>query len=64
MNKLLKPKEVGQILGMSASHVYKLMERGELPYVRIPGRSPRYATRRIDPSDLERWIESHKNEPR
>lgn len=49
-SKILKAEEVAEILGTSASFVYALMRRGELPVVRL-GRSVR-----VRPEDLEAFI--------
>lgn len=39
-NRLLKGREVAQVLNISRSQAYKLMQQGEIPTVRI-GRSVR-----------------------
>ncbi len=49
--KLLRVVEVAQWLALSRSCVYTLMDRGDLPYVRI-GKS-----RRVRPEDVTRLIE-------
>ncbi len=50
--RLLNAQEVAAALNMGLSTVYMLVERGELPSIRI-GRSVR-----IRPEDLEKFIES------
>ena len=50
--RLLIAQDVAAALNMGLSTVYMLMERGELPSIRI-GRSVR-----IRPEDLEKFIES------
>lgn len=50
---LLKPMEVADILGISRSHVYKMLQLGEIPNV-IIGKS-----RRVRPEDLIEYIESN-----
>jgi excisionase family DNA binding protein len=50
--KLLRVTEVGRCLAVSRSFVYQLMDRGELPYVKI-GKS-----RRVRPEDVARLIEN------
>jgi len=49
---LLKAAEVAQILNISMGLAYRLMQRGELPSVRL-GRSVR-----VRPVDLEQFIAS------
>ncbi len=51
-SKLLIAQDVAAALNMGLSTVYQLVERGELPSIRI-GRSVR-----IRPEDLEKFIES------
>ena len=52
LSRLLNAQEVAAALNMGLSTVYMLVERGELPSIRI-GRSVR-----IRPEDLENFIES------
>lgn len=57
MDRLLNVSEVQEILGIRhKTQVYRLM-REEIPTVRI-GRMVR-----VDPSDLQRWMESKKVPP-
>jgi excisionase family DNA binding protein len=48
---LLRVTDAAQILKVSRSNIYQVMDRGDLPYVKI-GKS-----RRIRPEDLARLIE-------
>ena len=52
LSRLLNARDVAAALKMGLSTVYQLVERGDLPSVRI-GRSVR-----IRPEDLEKFIES------
>ncbi len=52
LSRLLNAQDVAAALKMGLSTVYQLVERGELPSIRI-GRSVR-----IRPEDLEKFIES------
>ena len=52
LSRLLNAQDVAAALKMGLSTVYMLVERGELPSIRI-GRSVR-----IRPEDLEKFIES------
>ena len=49
---LLKTKDVAEILKISRAMAYNLMQRGEIPTVRI-GKA-----RRVRPEDLIKYIES------
>lgn len=60
MSGLLTAEQVAERLGVSKQHVYGMMDRQQIPYVRIPGKNPNTCNRRIDPADLERWIAEHK----
>ena len=53
VNTLLKAKDVAEILQISRAMAYNLMQRGEIPTVRI-GKA-----RRIHPEDLIKYIESN-----
>lgn len=53
VNTLLKAKEVAEILQISRAMAYTLMQRGEIPTVRI-GKA-----RRVRPEDLIKYIESN-----
>lgn len=57
---LLTAAQVAERLGVSTTHVYGMMDRQQIPYVRIPGRSPKSSARRVDAADLDRWIAQHK----
>lgn len=50
LQRLLKVQEVANVLGLSVSGVYNLIQRGGLPTVHF-GKSYR-----VKPSELERWI--------
>jgi len=49
----LTPEEVADALSVSRHTIYRLIERGDIPTVRI-GR-----LRRVRKVDLERWMEEH-----
>jgi excisionase family DNA binding protein len=53
VNTLLKAKDVAEILQISRAMAYSLMQRGEIPTVRI-GKA-----RRVRPEDLIKYIESN-----
>lgn len=54
---LLPIKDVARLLSVSLSFVYKLIEQGILPCVRLG------AARRVRPSDLEAYIEDNLSRP-
>jgi len=53
VNTLLKAKDVAEILQISRAMAYNLMQRGEIPTVRIG------KCRRVRPEDLIKYIESN-----
>ena len=53
ISPLLKAKDVAEILKISRAMAYNLMQRGEIPTVRI-GKA-----RRVRPEDLIKYIESN-----
>lgn len=57
--RLLKMKEVAEMLGVSLSYAYLLTKRGELPVVRIGNAI------RVRVGDLERYLQGkvEQNEP-
>ena len=55
--KLLRAKEVSEMLGISLSFTYKLMETGILKYVRIG------TAVRIRLQDIVEYIDSHLIQP-
>lgn len=53
VNTLLKAKDVAEILQISRAMAYTLMQRGEIPTVRIG------KVRRVRPEDLIKYIEGN-----
>jgi excisionase family DNA binding protein len=53
VEKLLKPEEVANLLTISRSFAYQLMQSGQLPTVRL-GRSCR-----VRPKDLAEYLENN-----
>jgi excisionase family DNA binding protein len=51
---LLTRADVAAYLGVSRNTLDRLLRFGDLPLVRVGNQT------RIDPVDLERWIEEHK----
>lgn len=59
MEKLLKPKELSETLGLGLSTVYKHLVTGEIPSVMVlKGRHKR--SMRVRPSDLEKWLKKRE----
>ena len=56
--QLLTVQDAAKWLGVGVTSVYKLMKKGELPYVAI------LADRRIAPSAIEALIAEHRIAPR
>jgi excisionase family DNA binding protein len=62
--KLLRPREAAKIVNCSGSMIYKLVDAGVLPAVKIPavngkGTQKQKHMIRIKPKDLELFINSH-----
>ena len=53
---LLNLGQVAQVLGCSRTTVWRLVSSGELPSVKITS-----SLRRVDPEDLERWIDQRRD---
>lgn len=51
--RLLKAKEIAEVLNISKAFAYQLMKRGEIPTVQIG------TARRVRPADLESFIENN-----
>ena len=57
MRKLLKPEEVGEMLGVKSSTVYKYAMSKRIPSIKIAGNL------RFDPEKLAKFIDAHQIEP-
>ncbi len=53
--KLLTVEEVAEILRVSLTTVYRRIQAGELPYIKLGHRQVR-----VKPEDLEAYIEAHR----
>ena len=53
--KLLTADEVAEILQVSLTTVYRRMQTGELPHIKLGHRQVR-----VKPEDLEAYIEAHR----
>ena len=53
MEKLLNAKQVAEILGVTPGTVYQYIYRGEIPYIKLNGKSIRFI-----PEEIEKWIKS------
>lgn len=54
---LLRPGEAAAVLGMSRSTIYELMASGEIPSIKVAGRSRRIATK-----DLVDYVDALRRE--
>jgi len=54
-DRLLSVREVAEWLSISTPWVYKAVERGDLPYLRI-GQAIRF-----DPEEIKRYLETRRN---
>lgn len=55
---LLTVKEVASQLGCSSCTVYRMVERSEIPFIRLKARDIRFR-----PADVEAWVEKRKTVP-
>ena len=53
--RLLTAQEVAQIINASDKSIYKMALRGEIPCIRIAAKIVRF-----DQGDIEKWLESKK----
>jgi excisionase family DNA binding protein len=54
-DKLLKPTDVARILNISRALSYRLLQKGEIPVIRVNNAI------RVMPNDLENFIEKSRN---
>jgi len=54
--QLLKAADVAKILNISQSLVYRMLQRGKIPSIRIN------QSIRVDPGDLQQFIENNRSE--
>jgi excisionase family DNA binding protein len=54
-DKLLKPTDVARILNISRALSYRLLQKGEIPVIRVNNAI------RVKPNDLEDFIEKSRN---
>jgi excisionase family DNA binding protein len=55
LEKLLGPKEVGEILGLKKSKIHQMLASGEIPAL-IVAASERRRVFRVRPSALDQWM--------
>jgi len=58
MQKLLKPQEIADLLGVQLSTIYQWTHEGYIPYIKV-GRFVRFRE-----SDVEQWLEKRLNQGR
>ena len=59
IEKLLGPKEVGEILNLRRSKIHQMIASGEIPSV-IVSQGSRRRVFRVKPSELAKWIKKRK----
>lgn len=59
VEKLLGPKEVGEVLGLRRSKIHQMLASGEIPSV-VVSRGSRRRVFRVKPSELEKWMDSRE----
>lgn len=59
LERLLKPSELTEILGLKRSCVYGLLRSGQIPAIAV-AQGARKLSLRVRPSDLHRWIKQRE----
>ena len=59
VEKLLNPKEIGEVLGLRRSKIQQMLASGEVPSV-IISKGDRRRVFRVRPSDLQKWMKSRE----
>jgi excisionase family DNA binding protein len=59
IEKLLGPKEVGEILNLRRSKIHQMIAGGEIPSV-IVAQGPRRRVFRVKPSELAKWMKQRE----
>ncbi len=59
IEKLLGPKEVGEILNLRRSKIHQMIASGEIPSV-IVAQGSRRRVFRVRPSELARWMKARE----
>ncbi len=54
-NEILTPQELAKALKVSRVYIYKLVERGELPFLRVGGKVIRF-----NRAEIEAWLEESR----
>jgi excisionase family DNA binding protein len=57
---LLSPAEIAELLGVHRASVYRRIQAGELPAIRLGGDGPL----RVHGDDLEAWLTQYPARPR
>jgi len=58
-NEILTPQELAKALKVSRVYIYKLVERGDLPYLRVGGKVIRF-----NRAEIEAWLEESRGRKR
>lgn len=59
IEKLLGPKEVGEILKLRRSKIHRMIATGEIPSV-IVSQGPQRRVFRVKPSELAKWMKQRE----
>ena len=59
LERLLKPSELTEILGLKRSCVYSLLRSGQIPSIAVAS-GARKLSLRVRPSDLQRWLKKRE----
>jgi excisionase family DNA binding protein len=59
IERLLQPKEVGEVLGLRRSKVHNMIATGDIPSV-IVSQGTRRRVFRVRPSELAKWMKARE----
>jgi excisionase family DNA binding protein len=59
IERLLEPKELGEILNLRRSKIHRMLTSGEIPSI-IVSQGTRRRCFRVKPSDLQRWLKTRE----
>ncbi len=59
IERLLRPKEVGEALGLRRSKIHRMIATGEIPSV-IVSQGARRRVFRVRPSELAKWMKARE----
>lgn len=59
IEKLLRPSELTEILGLKRSCIYRMLKSGAIPSIAVAGGDRKFSLR-VRPSQLEKWLKERE----